>query len=45
MQKTLSTLRARGAIILGHGAILKVLVISLSIAVIAFLVVAAMTYV
>ena len=39
MRKRISELKARGAVILGHGAMLKVLLISLALGVVAFIVV------
>ncbi len=40
MGKRISAVRARGAVILGRGAMLKVLVISLGLVILAFIVVA-----
>lgn len=39
MRKQISEIRARGAEIVGHGAILKVLLISLGLVVVAFVIV------
>ena len=40
MRKRISALKARGAVILGRGAMLKVLLISMALAIVAFFVVA-----
>ncbi len=41
MRKYLSSLKARGAVIVGHGVMLKVLFISIALAIVAFIAVAA----
>jgi hypothetical protein len=40
MRKRLSELKARGSVIVGHGAMLKVLLVSIALVVVAFLVIA-----
>ena len=39
MSKRISALKARGAVILGHGAMVKVLLISMALGIVAFIVV------